>query len=338
MRLLITGGAGFIGSNFIRHTLKNHPDYKVFNLDKLTYAGNLENLKDVENNPNYEFVKGDICDAKLVDKLAKGADVIVNFAAESHVDRSILNPSDFIYTNIFGTHALLEAARKNRELRLIHISTDEVYGSKENGLFKEEDALSPNSPYSASKAAADLLVRSYQKTYNMSVIIIRSSNNFGLYQYPEKFIPLFITNALEGKSVPLYGDGMHTRDWLYVLDNCRAIDFILHKGKAGEIYNVGGDCQKANIEIAKLLLEKLNKPQSMIKRVKDRPGHDRRYALDCAKIKALGWKQNFKFENAIDDTINWYKKNRAWWGKIKEKQKEYRQFYKKQYTKLGAKT
>jgi dTDP-glucose 4,6-dehydratase len=264
MRILVTGGAGFIGSNFIRYILNKYPDYKITNLDKLTYCGNLENLKDIENSPNYKFVKGDICDKKIVDKLAKDIDIIVNFAAQTHVDKSIVDASEFIHTNVYGVYVLLEVAKKYNVNRFIHISSDEVYGSIEEGSFTEESPLRPNSPYAASKAAADHLVRSYFVTYKLPVLIIRSSNNFGQFQYPEKVIPLFITNALENKELPLYGDGLNIRDWLYVLDNCQAIDFILHKGEIGQIYNVAAGNEKTNLELTKLILKIMDKSENLI--------------------------------------------------------------------------
>jgi dTDP-glucose 4,6-dehydratase len=318
MRLLVTGGAGFIGSNFIRHIIKKHPDYKIINLDKLTYAGNLDNLKDIENNSNYTFVRGDICERKIVDELAEGVTAIINFAAESHVDRSIIDPSSFIRTNIDGTYNLLESAKRYNISRFLQISTDEVYGSIPKGSFKETSPLNPNSPYAATKASADMLVRSYRVTFNLPVIIARSSNNFGPYQFPEKIIPLFITNALADKPVPLYGDGMNIRDWLYVMDNCEAIDLILHKGKEGEIYNIGGGNELRNIDLTRMVLKILGKPESLIQPVKDRPGHDRRYSLDCSKIKSqLGWTPRFKFAQALQETVKWYIDNRWWWTKLK---------------------
>jgi len=324
MRLLITGGCGFIGSNFIRYIAKKYPDYKILNLDKLTYAGNKENLKGVEKNlpagkagKNYRFIKGDICDKKLVSKLVKGCDAIVNFAAETHVDRSIKDASDFIVTNVDGTHALLEAARKNRIKRFIQISTDEVYGSIINGKFKETDPIKPNSPYAASKASADLLCRAYFITYETPVVITRSSNNFGPYQYPEKVIPLFITNALEDKHLPVYADGMNVRDWLFVEDNCSGIDLALHKGRFGEVYNIGGGTELPNIELTRLILRIIGKPESLIKFVKDRPGHDKRYALNCDKMKTLGWVPRSNFEEALKKTVEWYINNRGWWKKLK---------------------
>ncbi len=317
MNILITGGDGFIGSNFIRYILNKYSGYKITNLDKLSYCGNPENLKDVEKNPNYRFVKGDICDGEIVNKLAKNVDIIVNFAAETHVDRSIVDASEFVQTNVYGTYVLLEAAKKYEIFRYIQISTDEVYGSIERGSFKEEDALHPNSPYAASKAAADHLVLSYFATYKLPVIIVRSSNNFGQYQFPEKVIPLFITNALEDKKLSLYGDGLNVRDWLYVLDNCRAIDLILHKGQVGSIYNVAARNEKTNLELTKVILKIMGKPEGLIEYVKDRPGHDRRYSLDWTKIKALGWQPQYQFEEALRQTIKWYQDNKQWWQVLK---------------------
>ena len=329
MRVLITGGAGFIGSNFIRHLLGKYPDYEIINLDKLTYAGNPENLRDIEEKPNYRFIKGDICDGRVVDSVVKeGVNAILNFAAESHVDRSILGPESFIKTDIYGTYTLLEAVRKYKIERMVQISTDECYGSIEKGSFKEADPLNPSSPYAASKASADLLCLSYFTTYKLPIIITRSSNNYGPYQFPEKLIPLFITNALENRPLPLYGDGLNVRDWLYVLDNCRAIDLILHKGQIGEIYNVGADNERTNVEITKAILKILEKGEDLIKRVKDRPGHDRRYSLNSTKIRELGWKPKYNFEKALKETVDWYRDNESWWRKLKEKAEE---FYKKQY-------
>jgi len=318
MKLLITGGAGFIGSNFIHYTLKHHKKDEVVNFDKLTYCGNLENLRDVEKDLRYKFIKGDICDAKLVEKVfqKEKPDFILNFAAETHVDRSIKNPKNFTQTNVLGTHTLLEASRKYNIKKFLQISTDEVYGSIKKGKFKEIDSLLPNSPYAASKAGADLLVRSYYKTFNLPTLITRSSNNFGPYQYPEKLIPLFITNILQGKKVPLYGTGLNVRDWIYVLDNCAGIDIVLRKGKIGEIYNIGGGNEKTNLEIAKIILKELGKDESWIEYVKDRPGHDFRYALDTRKIIKLGWKPKYSFEKAIKETIIWYKTRQDWWKKL----------------------
>ncbi len=316
MKILVTGGAGFIGSNFIRRILNNYPEYKIINLDKLTYCGNLENLKDIENNPNYRFVKGDICDSRVVDTLIKDADIVVNFAAQTHVDRSITLPEDFIHTNVFGTCVLLESARKHNISKFVHISTDETYGSRQQGSFKEADALRPNSPYAASKAGADLLCRAYFVTHKLPVIITRSSNNFGPYQYPEKVIPLFITNSLEDKKVPLYGDGLNVRDWLFVEDNCAAIDLVFHKGLPGEIYNIASGNEKTNIELTGLILSITGKPKSLIEYVKDRLGHDRRYSIDCSKIKSLGWQPQYQFEPSLKETIAWYQRNQQWWRKL----------------------
>lgn len=321
-RLLITGGAGFIGSNFIRYMLDKYDDYFITNLDKLTYCGNLENLKGISENKNYKFVKGDIADAKLVNGLVKKSDVIINFAAETHVDRSINDPFCFVKTNVFGTHILLEAAKSFGVDLFMQISTDEVYGSIIEGSFKEDDSLRPNSPYSATKAGADLLARSYFITYKLPVVITRSSNNFGPYQYPEKVIPLFITNALLNKKVPLYADGMNVRDWLFVADNCEAIDAIMHKGKAGEIYNIGGKCEVTNLELTHTILDILGKDKGLIKFVKDRPGHDKRYALDITKMKGLGWQPHHDFRSALELTVEWYKKNEGWWKRLIKCRKE----------------
>jgi dTDP-glucose 4,6-dehydratase len=312
-RILVTGGAGFIGSNFIRYLLEKYPDCKIINLDKLTYAGNLNNLKGIENNKNYTFVKGDICDKKIVDKIARDCGIIVNFAAETHVDKSIIEAGSFVQTDVFGAYTLLDAAKRFGIKKFIQISTDEVYGSISGGSFKESDSLNPSSPYSASKAGADLLVIAYHRTFNLPVLITRSSNNFGLYQYPEKVIPLFITNALENKSLPLYGDGMNVRDWLFVLDNCEAIDLAMQEGEVGEIYNIASGIEKTNIEITRSILKELGKPESLINYVEDRLGHDRRYSLDCAKIRKLGWRPTHTFEEALKTTIQWYIENEWWW-------------------------
>lgn len=332
MKLLVTGGAGFIGSNFIRHIRQEHPDWEITNLDKLTYAGNLENLKGMEDQPGYHFVKGDIADRKLVDKLlSQGFDVIVNFAAESHVDRSILDASPFIETNVKGTQVLLEGAKNHGIQRFIQVSTDEVYGSINSGCFTEESTLSPNSPYSASKAAADLLCRAYFKTHHLPAIITRCTNNFGPYQFPEKLIPLAVTNALENKPVPVYGDGLNIRDWIFVADHCRALDAVIQKGQPGEIYNIGGGNEKTNLELIRKLLKLLDKPQSLIQFVTDRPAHDRRYALDCARIATeLGWKPAYSFEKALSATVEWYLKNESWWRSIKSG--EYVKYYERMYS------
>lgn len=319
--ILVTGGAGFIGSNFVRYMLNKHKDYKIINLDLLTYAGNIKSLDDVKNNSKYLFAKGDIADNKLVDQLVSDnkIDVIINFAAESHVDRSITNPDIFVKTNVLGTQNLLEVAKKYKIEKFFQISTDEVYGSLgKKGFFTEKTPLSPNSPYSASKASADLLVMAYHHTFGLNVNITRCSNNYGPYQFPEKLIPLFITNALDNKQVPLYGDGLNIRDWLFVEDHCSAIDTVLHKGKNGEIYNVGGNNEKTNKYITDTILKYLGKDTSLIKYVADRLGHDRRYAIDATKIKEeLGWEPKYKFEQAIEKTIEWYLNNKSWWQPLK---------------------
>jgi len=333
MNLLVTGGAGFIGSNFVRYMLEKYPNYKVVNYDLLTYAGNLENLKDVENHPNYTFVKGDINNRELVDYLVKTheIDVIVNFAAESHVDRSIADPDIFVKTNVLGTQALLDVAKANNIKKYVQISTDEVYGTLgETGYFTEETPLAPNSPYSASKAGGDLLVRAYHETYGLNVNITRCSNNYGPYHFPEKLIPLMITNALEGKELPIYGDGQNIRDWLHVKDHCAAIDLVIHKGRPGEVYNIGGHNERTNNEIVHLIVEKLGVSKDLIKYVADRPGHDRRYAIDPTKIMTeLGWKPQYTFEKGIVETIQWYIDNQEWWKNIKSG--EYMNYYQKQY-------
>ncbi|MBI5127557.1 dTDP-glucose 4,6-dehydratase [Candidatus Roizmanbacteria bacterium] len=322
MKLLVTGGAGFIGSNFILYWLKNYPQDKVVNLDKLTYAGNLENLKTIEKNPNYKFVQGDICNSQLVNSLTHEIDTIVHFAAESHVDRSIMDPAPFVKTNIEGTYILLETALKNKVKRFHHVSTDEVYGALElnsKDKFNEKTPYDPHSPYSASKAASDHLVNAYHTTYNLQTTISNCSNNFGPFQFPEKLIPLAITNIIEGKKVPVYGDGLYVRDWLYVEDHCKAIDTILQKGKIGETYLIGGlTSDISNIEVIKKILKMMNKEESTIEYVKDRPGHDRRYAMDWSKInKDLGWRPEHNFDEYLELTINWYMKNQDWWRRLK---------------------
>ncbi len=328
-RFLVTGGAGFIGSNFIHYLLRKYPDCEVINLDKLTYAGNLNNLKDVADRPNYRFVKGDICDERVVDEVMSGVDIVVNFAAESHVDRSIGAPGDFIRTDVIGVYVLLEVAKRHGVKKFVQISTDEVYGSIEKGSFKETDPLMPSSPYSASKAGGDRLAYSYHVTYGMPVVITRCSNNFGPYQYPEKLIPLFITNALDDKELPIYGDGLNVRDWIYVEDHCNAIDVVMREGKDGEVYNIGAGNEKTNLEITEYILDRLGKPRSLMVFVKDRPGHDRRYSLDWGKLRALGWQPAHSFEEAMDFTINWYRENRWWWEPLKSG--EYLEFYRKHY-------
>lgn len=337
MKILVTGGAGFIGSNFIRYALQTHKDWSIVNLDKLTYAGNLENLANVEQNfgtDRYSFIRGDIADGELVnDIVGKGVDAIVNFAAESHVDRSIDNSKIFIQTNILGTQVLLDAALRHNVKRFVQISTDEVYGSLgPEGYFTETTPLAPNSPYSASKAGADLLVRAYYETFRLPTIITRCSNNYGPYQFPEKLIPLFITNALNDQDLPLYGDGMNVRDWIFVEDHCAAIVAVLERGRVGEVYNIGGNSEKTNIEITRSILKRLGKPESLIRYVTDRPGHDRRYAIDSSKIRQeLGWAPRYDFATGIELTIKWYIDNASWWQRIKTG--EYLDFYTRWYGK-----
>ncbi len=331
--LLVTGGAGFIGSNFIRFILNNYPKCRIVNLDKLTYAGNLDNLKDLEGDPRYEFIHGDIRDREVVQQIYERVNGVVHFAAETHVDRSIMDAGEFVLTDVFGSFVLFEAMRDANIEFFIHVSTDEVYGSRDQGFFNEEDPLNPSSPYAASKAGADRLAFSYTVTYGLPIIIVRPSNNFGPYQYPEKFIPLFVTNALEDKTLPLYGKGTNVRDWLYVEDNCRAVDAVIRRGKLGEVYNIGANNEVKNIDIAHRILDLLGKPDSLIKFVSDRLGHDRRYALDCAKIHALGWQPESNFEEALAFTVRWYRENPVWWRRIKEKSKEFQEFYSKYYAK-----
>lgn len=332
MKLLVTGGAGFIGSNFVLYMLQEHPDYEIVNVDSLTYAGNLENLKSAENNPKYTFVKADITDLQEMEKLIQqDVDIIVNFAAESHVDRSILSPDIFVKTNVLGTQVLLDAAKKYKVSKFVQVSTDEVYGSLgATGLFTEETPLAPNSPYSASKAGGDLLVRAYHETFNLPVNITRCSNNYGPYQFPEKLIPLMISRALEDKSLPIYGDGLNIRDWLYVEDHCSAIDLVIHQGKLGEVYNIGGNNERTNIQIVETILNELRKPKSLISYVLDRPGHDRRYGIDPTKIMTeLGWQPKHTFETGIKETIQWYLDNKEWWTRIQSG--AYQQYYTQQY-------
>lgn len=332
MKLLVTGGCGFIGCNYIRLVLNTCQDVQIVNIDKLSYAGNADNLKDCEG-PRYRFVRGDICDADLVDRVvSEGFDAILNFAAESHVDRSIHDPASFIQSNVFGTFRLLEAARKHKVKRFLQVSTDEVYGSLgETGVFYETTNLDPSSPYSASKAGADLLVRAYQRTFGLDAVLTRSSNNYGPYQHPEKFIPLFTTNALEGRECPLYGDGKNVRDWLYVDDNARGIHLALTKGRTGEVYNLGGGNERPNIEVAQAILKVLGRPESLIKFVKDRPGHDRRYALDCSKARSeLGFVPQTKFEDGLRTTVLWYRDHQDWVRAIKSS-KDFEQHVKRTY-------
>jgi len=331
MRLFITGGAGFIGSNFIRHVLATYRDYTVVNFDKLTYAGNLDNLRDVSSNANYNFVRADICDRTALDEAIAGADAVVNFAAESHVDRSIERAADFIQTNVLGTQTLLDAARAARVSRFVQISTDEVMGSCSDGeCFTESSPLRPNSPYAASKAAAEHLVRAAHITFGLDVVTTRASNNYGPYQFPEKLIPLMISNALEGKQLPVYGDGLNVRDWLYVEDCCRAIDSVLHNGRSGEVYNIGSRAEKTNLEIVRALLGLLGKPESLIEYVTDRPGHDRRYATDPTKIeKELDWHPVETFETGIEKTVRWYQENLDWVTRARSG--EYIEYYRRMY-------
>lgn len=328
-RFLISGAAGFIGSNFVRHLMGAHPDYHVTVLDKLTYAGNLDNLRDVQDNPRYRFVKGDICDQALVEELTPQCQVVVNFAAESHVDRSLIDPGSFLRTDVQGTYVLLEASRSHGVELFLQISTDEVYGSIQQGSFRETDPLSPSSPYAASKAGADLLALAYHTSFGLPVIITRSSNNFGPYQYPEKFIPLFITNAIDNEPLPIYGDGLQVRDWLFVQDNCRAIDLVIHRGNPGEVYNVGAGNERVNIEVAEAILRLLDKPRDLLRHVTDRPGHDRRYSLECPKLSALGWTPGQSHEAALEETVRWYVDNQWWWRKIKSA--EFMDYYRQNY-------
>jgi len=334
MKLLVTGGAGFIGSNFIHYILKKYPEYSIVNLDTLTYAGNMENVKVWENDARYTFVKGDICDVKLVEELVQGVDVIVHFAAESHVDRSIFDAASFVKTNVMGTQVLLDAALHNDKKRFHHVSTDEVFGAlkPEDEPFSETTPYDPRSPYSASKAGSDHLVRAYFHTHDLPVTISNCSNNYGPYHFPEKLIPLAITNILEGKKVPVYGDGMQVRDWLFVEDHCRAIDMIVHEGTLGETYCVGGASERANIDIVKQILSLMGKSEENIEYVKDRPGHDRRYAINFSKInRELGWEPQVTLEDGLKTTIEWFVKNEDWWKRIKSG--EYQEYYEKQYTK-----
>jgi dTDP-glucose 4,6-dehydratase len=330
--LLVTGGAGFIGSNFVRLLLARYPKIRVVNLDALTYAGNPDNLADLACDRRHEFIRGDIRDKELVDDIFKHVDGVVHFAAETHVDRSILDAGEFVQTDVFGTFVLFEALRRSPRVRFfVHVSTDEVYGSRDTGFFKETDALNPSSPYAASKAGADRLAYAYTVTYGVPAVIVRPSNNYGPFQYPEKFIPLFTTNALEGKPLPLYGKGTNVRDWLFVEDNCRAIDLVARRGAFGEVYNIGANDERRNIDVARTIVKLLGKSKDLIKAVPDRLGHDRRYALNCRKIRALGWTPDVPFEKGLERTVRWYAENEAWWRKIKERSEEYKKFYKTYY-------
>lgn len=334
MRILVTGGAGFIGSNFILYWMKNNPDDQIVNLDKLTYAGNLQNLKEIESNKNYSFIHRDICNGEIVNKAMQGVDTVVHFAAETHVDRSIVEPADFIITNVVGTQILLDAALKNNIKKFHHISTDEVFGHldlNDTSKFSERTNYSPRSPYSASKAGSDHLVRAYNSTYGLPITISNCSNNFGPYQFPEKLIPLAITNLLEGKKIPVYGDGLYVRDWLYVEDHCRAIEAILKNGKEGETYCIGGLTEDVdNLDVVKKIIKILGKSENDLEFVKDRPGHDRRYAIDWSKIhNELGWEPQHSFDEWLEKTVQWYVENKDWWEKVKSG--EYQKYYKKQY-------
>jgi dTDP-glucose 4,6-dehydratase len=329
MKLLVTGGCGFIGSNFIRHVLAEHADDRIVNLDKLTYAGNPANVADLERHPRYSFVHGDICDAKLIRDVARGVDAVVNFAAMTHVDRSILDPDEFLKTDVLGVHVLLEAVRELQIPRLLQVSTDEVYGSIPRGAATEASPLRPTNPYSAAKAGGDLLAQAYWNTHGVPAVITRSSNNFGPYQYPEKVVPLFVTNALDDQPLPLYGDGRQVRDWLYVLDNCAAIDLVLRQGRDGEVYNVGGGHEVENVALTREILRLTGKSERLIQPVADRPGHDRRYALDCTKLWQLGWAPRYPFASALETTVRWYRDNTAWWRPLKSG--EFRAYYERQY-------
>ena len=330
--VLVTGGAGFIGSNYVRHALAAHPDWRVTTLDKLTYAGRLENLHDVMDHPRHAFVRGDIADAGVARPLVAQSDLVVHFAAETHVDRSIQEAGDFIRTDVFGTFVLLEAARKATGLRrFVQISTDEVYGSVPTGASRETDELKPRNPYAASKAGADRLAYSYWATYGVPVVVTRASNNYGPYQFPEKVIPLFVTNAIDGQPVPLYGDGLNVRDWLHVLDHCRAIDLVIERGEAGQVYNIGGGNEVANIDLTRRILGLLGRPESLIRPVADRPGHDRRYALDTTKLRGLGWLPQAEFASGLAETVDWYRQNEWWWRPIKQGDPAFKEYYARQY-------
>jgi dTDP-glucose 4,6-dehydratase len=332
VEVLVTGGAGFIGSNFVRYGLAEHPDWRITTLDKLTYAGRRENLQDVMANPRHEFVHGDIADAALAGPLVERSEIVVHFAAETHVDRSLHAAGEFIHTDVFGTFVLLEAARRAPRLRrFVQISTDEVYGSVPVGASKETDELRPRNPYSASKAAADRLAYSYWATYEVPVVITRASNNYGPYQFPEKVIPLFVTNALDDVPVPLYGDGKNVRDWLHVEDHCRGVDRLVTHGRTGEVYNIGGGNEVQNIDLTHRILALLGKPASLIKPVQDRQGHDRRYCLDTSKLRALGWAPRVNFEDGLASTVEWYRQNEWWWRPIKEEDPTFRAYYEAQY-------
>ena len=330
--VLVTGGAGFIGSNFVRRALDVHPDWRITTLDKLTYAGRMETLNDVIEHPRHRFVRGDIADAAISAPLVKAAEIVVHFAAETHVDRSILEAGEFIRTDVIGTFVLLEAARAAANLRrFVQISTDEVYGSIARGSSVETDELRPRNPYSASKAGADRLAYSYWATYGVPVTITRASNNYGPFQFPEKMIPLFITNALDDVPVPLYGEGLNIRDWMHVMDHCRGIDVVIERGQAGEVYNIGGGNEARNVDLTRLLLRVAGRPETLIKKVQDRQGHDLRYSLDTSKLRALGWQPEVPFEEGLVDTVRWYRENEWWWRPIKEEDPAFRAYYQTQY-------
>jgi dTDP-glucose 4,6-dehydratase len=331
VKLLVCGGAGFIGSNFIRRALGRAKRVEIVNLDKLTYAGNPDNLREVESDGRYRFIQGDIADREAVRRAAEGVDAIVNFAAETHVDRSIAEPEAFLHTDILGTHTLLEAVRELRIPRMVQISTDEVYGSVEAGSCAEDYPLAPSSPYSASKAGGDLQVLAYHRTYGLPVMITRGSNTYGPYQYPEKLIPLFVTNALEGEQLPLYGDGLNVRDWLHVDDHCAGIEFVLEHGDPGHVYNVGGGNERNNLEITRIILDELGLGDDRIRRVPDRPGHDRRYSLDCGRLRTMGWTPGAEFEHGLRETIRWYRDNPWWWQKIKHQTEDFARWKRRWY-------
>jgi dTDP-glucose 4,6-dehydratase len=336
VNVLVTGGAGFIGSNFVRYAIAAHADWRVTTLDKLTYAGRVENLEGLLDHPRHELIKGDIADPSVAAPLVQQSDLVVHFAAETHVDRSIANAGDFITTDVFGTFVLLDAARQARALRrFVQISTDEVYGSVAEGSSRETDELRPRNPYSASKAGADRLAYSYWATYQVPVVITRASNNYGPYQFPEKIIPLFITNALDDRPLPLYGDGLNERDWLHVLDHCRAIDLLIERGTPGEVYNVGGGNHVRNMDLTRRILQLLGRPESLITPVADRPGHDRRYSLDSSKLLAVGWRPQIAFDQGLADTVAWYRQHESWWRPIKDQDAEFRRYYQGQYGTAG---
>ena len=335
--VLVTGGAGFIGSNFVRYALDAHSDWRITTLDKLTYAGRLENLQDVMAHPRHTFVRGDVADAAVAAPLVRAADVVVHFAAETHVDRSLMHAGDFITTDVFGTFVLLEAARASQRIRrFVQISTDEVYGNVPEGSSRETDELKPRNPYSASKAGADRLAYSYFATYEVPVIITRASNNYGPYQFPEKVIPLFVTNAVDDLQVPLYGDGLQVRDWLHVLDHCRAVDFLIEQGQNGEVYNVGGGNDVRNVDLTKRILELTGKGEALIRHVPDRQGHDRRYSVDTSKLRQLGWAPREAFDTGLAATVDWYRRNEWWWRPIKDGDPAFRSYYERQYGNRGT--